>query len=108
MQTSCLLRRAHDIRAPYGGAQVAAAMRGSCCMTDRSAAHAELGVLCAAHGFIGIAVGKDMLVTSVNFSWSAENASLKFGVVDPNLPEAVEPELRGPFIYQATSIEPSY
>lgn len=37
-----------------------------------------------------------LLVTSVNFSWSAENANLEFGVVidNPNLAEAIERELR--------------
>ena len=37
-----------------------------------------------------------LLVTSANFSWSAENANLEFGVLidNPNLAEAVERELR--------------
>lgn len=37
-----------------------------------------------------------LLVTSANFSWSAENANLEFGVLidNPNLAEAVEHEMR--------------
>ena len=37
-----------------------------------------------------------LLVTSANFSWSAENANLEFGVLidNPNLAEAIERELR--------------
>jgi hypothetical protein len=37
-----------------------------------------------------------LLVTSANFSWSAENANLEFGVLidNPNLAEAIECELR--------------
>jgi phosphatidylserine/phosphatidylglycerophosphate/cardiolipin synthase-like enzyme len=37
-----------------------------------------------------------LLVTSANFSWSAENANLEFGVLidSPNLAESVERELR--------------
>ena len=37
-----------------------------------------------------------LLVTSANFSWSAENANLEFGVIidNPNLAEAIEQELR--------------
>lgn len=37
-----------------------------------------------------------LLVTSANFSWSAENANLEFGVLidNPNLAEAVEQEMR--------------
>jgi phosphatidylserine/phosphatidylglycerophosphate/cardiolipin synthase-like enzyme len=37
-----------------------------------------------------------LLVTSANFSWSAENTNLEFGVVidNPNLAEAIERELR--------------
>ncbi|MCK9925120.1 DISARM system phospholipase D-like protein DrmC [Frankia sp. AgPm24] len=37
-----------------------------------------------------------LLVTSANFSWSAENVNLEFGVVidNPNLAEAIERELR--------------
>lgn len=37
-----------------------------------------------------------LLVTSANFSWSAENANLEFGVLidNPNLAESVERELR--------------
>lgn len=37
-----------------------------------------------------------LLVTSANFSWSAENANLEFGVLidNPNLAEAVEREMR--------------
>ncbi|WP_261574788.1 DISARM system phospholipase D-like protein DrmC [Frankia gtarii] len=37
-----------------------------------------------------------LLVTSANFSWSAENANLEFGVIidNPNLAEAIERELR--------------
>ncbi|WP_262985448.1 hypothetical protein [Streptomyces antnestii] len=37
-----------------------------------------------------------MLVTSANFSWSAENNNVEFGVLidNPNLTEAVERELR--------------
>lgn len=37
-----------------------------------------------------------LLVTSANFSWTAENANLEFGVLldNPNLAEAVEQELR--------------
>lgn len=35
-------------------------------------------------------------MTSANFSWSAENANLEFGVLidNPNLAEAIERELR--------------
>ncbi len=38
-----------------------------------------------------------LLVTSANFSWSAENTNLEFGVLidNPYLAEAVERELRG-------------
>jgi phosphatidylserine/phosphatidylglycerophosphate/cardiolipin synthase-like enzyme len=37
-----------------------------------------------------------LLVTSANFSWSAENANLEFGLLvdNPNLAESVERELR--------------
>jgi len=37
-----------------------------------------------------------LLVTSANFSWSAENANLEFGLLvdSPNLAESVERELR--------------
>ncbi|MFD6274210.1 phospholipase D-like domain-containing protein [Streptomyces sp. NPDC060209] len=37
-----------------------------------------------------------LLVTSANFSWSAENNNVEFGVLidNPNLTEAVERELR--------------
>ena len=37
-----------------------------------------------------------LLVTSANFSWSAENANLEFGLLidNPNLAEAIERELR--------------
>lgn len=55
-------------------------------MTDRSAAHAELEVLCAAHGSIGIAISRGTLVTSVNSSWSAENASLNSASSTPTCP----------------------
>ncbi|MBO0803744.1 MAG: phospholipase D family protein [Nocardiopsaceae bacterium] len=37
-----------------------------------------------------------LLVTSANFSWSAENANLEFGILidNPNLAEVVEHEMR--------------
>jgi len=36
-----------------------------------------------------------LLVTSANFSWSAENGNLELGVlINPNLAEAVEHEMR--------------
>lgn len=48
-----------------------------------------------------------LLVTSANFSWSAENANLEFGVLidNPNLAEAVEHEMRGAedFVFEPSS-----
>jgi hypothetical protein len=49
-----------------------------------------------------------LLVTSANFSWSAENANLEFGVLidNPNLAEAVEQEMRAAedFVFERVQV----
>lgn len=71
------------------------------------AAHLKPGVVLRSRGFDGKQVRSHakfvaidhriLLVTSANFSWSAEYGNVEFGVRidDPNLTESVEREMRG-------------
>ena len=74
--------------------------------TDEVAAHLHRALILRTKRFDGRQVRNHskflsidhrfLLVTSANFSWSAENANLEFGVLidNPNLAEAIERELR--------------
>ncbi len=74
--------------------------------TDEVAAHLHPALVLRTKGFDGRQVRNHskflsidhrfLLVTSANFSWSAENTNLEFGVIidNPNLAEAIERELR--------------
>ena len=74
--------------------------------TDEVAAHLKPAIVLRTKPFDGRQVRNHskfvsidhrfLLVTSANFSWSAENANLEFGVLvdNPNLAESVERELR--------------
>jgi phosphatidylserine/phosphatidylglycerophosphate/cardiolipin synthase-like enzyme len=74
--------------------------------TDQVAAHLRPAIVLRTKPFDGRQVRNHskfisidhrfMLVTSANFSWSAENANLEFGLLvdNPNLAESVERELR--------------
>jgi PLD-like domain len=75
--------------------------------TDEVAAHLKPAIVLRTKSFDGRQVRNHskfisidhrfLLVTSANFSWSAENANLEFGLLvdNPNLAESVERELRG-------------
>jgi hypothetical protein len=74
--------------------------------TDEVAAHLKPAMVLRTKSFDGRQVRNHskfisidhrfLLVTSANFSWSAENANLEFGLLldNPNLAESVERELR--------------
>jgi hypothetical protein len=74
--------------------------------TDEVAAHLKPAIVLRTKSFDGRQVRNHskfisidhrfLLVTSANFSWSAENANLEFGLLvdNPNLAESVERELR--------------
>lgn len=74
--------------------------------TDEVAAHLKPAIVLRTKSFDGRQIRNHskfisidhrfLLVTSANFSWSAENANLEFGLVvdNPNLAESVERELR--------------
>lgn len=74
--------------------------------TDELAAHLKPAIVLRTKSFDGRQIRNHskfisidhrfLLVTSANFSWSAENANLEFGLLvdSPNLAESVERELR--------------
>lgn len=74
--------------------------------TDEVAAHLKPAIVLRTKSFDGRQIRNHskfisvdhrfLLVTSANFSWSAENANLEFGLLvdNPNLAESVERELR--------------
>ena len=74
--------------------------------TDEVAAHLSPAIVLRTKSFDGRQIRNHskfisidhrfLLVTSANFSWSAENANLEFGLLvdNPNLAESVERELR--------------
>ena len=74
--------------------------------TDEVAAHLRPAIVLRTKSFDGRQIRNHskfisidhrfLLVTSANFSWSAENANLEFGLLvdNPNLAESVERELR--------------
>ncbi len=74
--------------------------------TDEVAAHLKSAIVLRTKSFDGRQIRNHskfisidhrfLLVTSANFSWSAENANLEFGLLvdNPNLAESVERELR--------------
>ena len=74
--------------------------------TDEVATHLKLAIVLRTKSFDGRQIRNHskfisidhrfLLVTSANFSWSAENANLEFGLLvdNPNLAESVERELR--------------
>lgn len=80
--------------------------RASSPTTDEVAVHLKPAIVLRTRPFDGRQVRNHskfisidhrfLLVTSANFSWSAENANLEFGVLidNPNLAEAVEHEMR--------------
>lgn len=80
--------------------------RGWSPTTDEVAAHLKPAIVLRTKSFDGRQVRNHskfisidhrfLLVTSANFSWSAENANLEFGLLvdNPNLAESVERELR--------------
>jgi hypothetical protein len=75
-----------------GTAQIAAHLRGAIVLRTK----AFDGVTVRNHAKLLVVDHRFLLVTSANFSWSAEHGNVEFGVVidNPNLADRVERELR--------------